>query len=177
MNVKFLNPFVEATYEVLQVETHIQVQRGPLGLEKEPYRTDDVTVIISLIGRVEGNVFYSLSERTAIALASLIMGETFDKFDSLPQSGIAELGNVITGRASVKLAEAGYEATISTPTMLLGKGSTISTLDYTRLVVPMLCAVPDSNIGSIDIHLALREGSARLFHTIDMPAFDRPAIH
>jgi CheY-specific phosphatase CheX len=33
----------------------------------------------------------------------------------LAQSGIAELANVITGRASVKLSQAGYEATISPP--------------------------------------------------------------
>jgi chemotaxis protein CheX len=50
---------------------------------------------------------------------------------------VAELGNVITGRASVKLAEAGYEAVISPPTLLSGKGATISTLDFGRLVVPL----------------------------------------
>lgn len=168
MNVKFLNPFVEAAYEVLQAETNIQMERGSLGLEKEPYRTDDVTVIISLIGRVEGNVFYSMNQQTAVNLASRMLGESLQELTHLAQSGIAELGNVITGRASVKLAEAGFESTISTPTLLMGRGSTISTLDYARLVVPL-----GSEYGSLVIHLALREGKQRNFKTTELPSFEQ----
>jgi chemotaxis protein CheX len=153
MNVKFLNPFVEAAFEVLKAETNITLERGDLGLEKSPYITEDVTVIIALVGRVEGTVFYSMSSDTAISLASRIMGENLDTLNALAQSGIAELGNVITGRASVKLSQAGYEATISPPTLLLGKGATISTVDFQRLVVPLR-----GECGIVDIHLALREG-------------------
>jgi len=153
MNVKFLNPFVEAAFEVLRAETNIALERGDLVLEKTPYVTEDVTVVIALVGRVEGTVFYSMSQPTAIALASKIMGEALESFDALAQSGIAELGNVITGRASVKLAQAGFESTISPPTLLLGKGATISTVDFQRLVVPL-----HGDCGTVDIHLALRDG-------------------
>jgi chemotaxis protein CheX len=85
------------------------------------------------------------------------MGETLDKFDFLAQSGIAELGNVITGRASMKLAEAGYESTISPPALILGKGASISTLEFMRLVVPLLTLA-----GKVMIHLALRPGKNAL---------------
>ncbi len=152
MNVHFLNPFIEAASEVLLSETRYTFSRGDLRLEKDHYHTDDVTVILSLVGEVWGSVFYGMSEKTALTLASKILGETLPVFDSLAQSGVAELGNVITGRAGVKLASNGYEATISPPTLLKGKGATISTLDFTRLVVPLV-----SECGSIDIHLALRE--------------------
>lgn len=164
MNVKFLNPFVEAASEVILFETSIKVSRGELSLEKEPYITDDVMVIISLVGRVVGNVIYGMSEETAIALASKIMGEPFAEFDMLAQSGIAELGNVITGKASVKLTEAGYESVISPPTMLQGKGAFISTLDIARLVVPF-----HSEVGTIAIHLALRESAQRSFNAAQTP--------
>ena len=153
MNVKFLNPFVEAAHEVLQAETGLALTRGDLILKKEAFRTDEVTVILGIIGQVEGNVFYSMTERTAIGLAERMMNEPFESFIELAQSGIAELGNVITGRASVKLSHNGYESTISAPTMLLGKGATISTLDFLRLVLPL-----NSECGSLGIHLALREG-------------------
>ena len=33
MNVKFINPFVEAAFEVLHAETNLNVSRGELGLE------------------------------------------------------------------------------------------------------------------------------------------------
>ena len=153
MNVKFLNPFVEASFEVMTAETGCEITRGNLSLEKGYYVTDDVTVIIALVGMVDGTVFYSMSEETARRLASKILGEKFDEFSSLAQSGIAELGNVITGRASVKLAKAGYETTISPPTVLLGNGASISTLDYPRILLPMT-----SQFGEVLIHLSLREG-------------------
>jgi chemotaxis protein CheX len=172
MNVKFLNPFIEAAFEVLRFETRQDVSRGELLLENGPYRTDDITVILSLVGSVDGTVFYSMAEKTAIGLASLIMGENYPDFNSLAQSGVAELGNVITGKASVKLAEAGYESTISPPAMLLGKGATLSTLDYPRLVLPLHTVA-----GSVTIHLALRQGSLSGVKTPQIPiqkAFVRP---
>jgi chemotaxis protein CheX len=153
MNVKFLNPFVEAAYEILGFETHQSVQRGDLRLDHGSYQTDDVTVIISLVGAVDGTVFYSMSKDVAVGLASVLMGEKFDSLDRLAQSGIAELGNVITGKASMKLAQAGFESNISTPSLIIGKGATISTLEFPRLIVPL-----NTSIGPMVIHLALREG-------------------
>lgn len=154
MNVKFLNPFVDAAYEVLKSETNHEVQRGDLSLDQGNYHTDDLTVILSLVGAVDGTVFYSMSEPTALQLVTIIMGEKYEKLDYLAQSGIAEVGNVITGRASMKLAESGFESTISPPSLILGKGASISTLDYPRLVVPLVTIA-----GKIIIHLALRQGN------------------
>jgi chemotaxis protein CheX len=136
------------------MELHEAVERGDLCLENDLYVTDDVTVVLSLIGEVEGTVFYSMPVEYAMQLASTLMGETISTFGKLAQSGVAELGNVITGRASMKLAEAGFEANISTPSLIIGKGATISTLEYPRLIVPLV-----TSIGTMTIHLALRDGS------------------
>ncbi len=154
MNVKFLNPFVEAAHEVLSIEMHETVQRGDLRLESGSYTTDDVTVIIALVGAVDGTAFFSMSKEAATQLSSVLIGEKLETLNRLAQSGIAELGNVIVGRASMKLSEAGYESNISTPSLILGKGATISTLDYPRLVVPL-----NTTAGSLVIHLALKEGA------------------
>ncbi len=154
MKVQYLIPFVEAAYEVLKAEVNIPLERGDLSLDKGAYITDDVTVIISLVGDIEGIVFFGFSNEAALNIASGMLGENLDEMNGLAQSGIAELGNVITGRASVKLSKNGFQSTISPPTMLLGKGATISTLDFPRVVVPLT-----SKIGRISIHLALREAS------------------
>jgi chemotaxis protein CheX len=159
MNVKFLNPFMEAAYHVLQAEAQLKFSRGSLSLEKEPYHTDDLSVIISLVGHVMGKVLYSMNFVTALALASRMMDETLVELTPLAQSSIAELGNVITGRASVLLSSAGYEAIISTPTVLQGKGAIIPALDFARLVVPLV-----SDLGTLTIHLALHEGNLPQFH-------------
>jgi chemotaxis protein CheX len=170
MNVAFLNPFVEAAYEVLRAEVGVEARRGELGLDKNAYVTADVTVLISLVGQVQGIVSISLEEAAALAFAAQMLGEALPGFNGLAQSGIAELGNVITGRASVKLAEAGFASNISPPTLLLGKGATISTLDFIRLIVPL-----HTGLGTLTIHLALREGVART-SAASIPVPARPAI-
>ena len=166
MNVKFLNPFIDAVYEVLEAETSLQVQRGSLSLETDPYLTQDVTVVIGMVGQVEGSVFYGMSYTMALNLVSRMMGETYESFDTLAQSGIAELGNVITGRASIKLADSGFEATLSPPTLIEGADATISTLDNPRLVVPLM-----SEAGDMVIHLALRE---RTNFSLSTPQIETP---
>jgi chemotaxis protein CheX len=105
-----------------------------------------------------------MSAETGCYLAGQILGEPVNEFDMLAQSGIAELGNVITGRASIKLSQSGFESTISPPTLLLGKGATISTLDYIRLTVPMT-----GKCGTLVIHLALREGRDKNFSAARVP--------
>jgi CheY-specific phosphatase CheX len=47
MNVKFLNPFVSAAFDVFSMELHEAVERGNLLLEDDLYVTDDVTVVLS----------------------------------------------------------------------------------------------------------------------------------
>ncbi len=152
MNVKFLNPFVEAAYMVLESEVGLKAERGEISLNRSAYTADDITVLISLVGQVKGVVLYSMSEATAISIVSAILDQQFEEFDDLAQSGIGELGNVITGQAGQRLASAGIESQISPPTMIIGKGTMVSTLDFQRIVVPL-----DTDFGPLQIHLALRE--------------------
>lgn len=155
MNVKFLNPFVDAAAEVLKAEAKVSISKGTLTLQKSALTTDEVTVLINLVGQVQGVVLFGMSEVVGKSLVSKMMGQEFAEFDNLAQSGVAELGNVISGRATVLLSDAGYQSTISPPTMITGKGVQISTLDFPRIVVPLTC-----EFGEIVIHLALRESQA-----------------
>jgi len=155
MNVKFLNPFVDAAVDVLKAEAKANISKGTITLQKSALTTDEVTVLINLVGQVQGVVLFGLSEKMGMNIVSMMMSQEFSEFDNLAQSGVAELGNVISGRATVMLAEAGFKSTISPPTMIKGKGVQISTLDFPRIVVPLNC-----EYGEMVIHLALRESQA-----------------
>lgn len=151
MDVKLLNPFTEAAAEVLKAEVEETVVRGALTLHKSALTTDDITVLINLVGDVYGTVMYCMAIPTGLKLVSKIMGQEFTTLDSLAQSGIAELGNVISGRAMIKFSQSGYKADISTPTVVTGQGVEISTLDFPRIVVPL-----ETSLGPITVHIALR---------------------
>ncbi|HIC89057.1 MAG TPA: chemotaxis protein CheX, partial [Anaerolineae bacterium] len=147
-----LNPFITAAAEVLEAETGTTLERGEVSLQQATYTTDDVTTVLTLVGDVVGVVLYDMPTQMALALVSKILGQRFEELDELAQSGIGELGNVITGRAGVKLATSGYETRLSVPTLIIGRGTTVSTLDLPHLVVPL-----HTQYGTMRIHLALRE--------------------
>ncbi len=151
MDVKLLNPFIEAAVEVLKAEVDATITRGALSLHKSALTTDDITVLINLVGDVYGLVMYSMDASTGVKLVSKMMGQEFTELDSLAQSGVAELGNVISGRATIKFYQSGYKADISTPTVVTGKGIEISTLDFPRIMVPL-----STDLGLITVHLALK---------------------
>lgn len=152
MDVKFLNPFIQAAVEVLKTEVDSNAVRGDISMHKSSLTSDDITVLINLIGDVYGVVMYGMSTTTCLNLVSKIMGQEFAEFNALAQSGVAELGNVISGQATIRFSESGYKSNISTPTVLNGNGVEISTLDFPRIVVPL-----ETQHGVLTVHLALRE--------------------
>jgi chemotaxis protein CheX len=156
MKVEFVNPFIQAATEVLDSELGGATSRGTLRMQKSAVTTDEVTSILGVTGSVAGIVFYSMSQDTARAMVSRMMGQDFDQFDELAQSGIGELGNVITGRAGVLLAEAGYSSNITPPALVLGKGTMVTTLDLNRLVFPL-----ETEVGTFEIQVVLREAAER----------------
>lgn len=154
MRLEFINPFVTAAYEVLAKELDAQVERGKITLQKSAYTTQDVTTLIGVAGKVQGNVLYGMSVLTAKDMVSRMMGgEVIEELDEMALSAIGEIGNVVTGRASVLLANAGFPSQISPPTIIMGNNIQISTLDVQRLVVPL-----STQFGTLEIHIALREG-------------------
>ena len=151
MKVEFVNPFIQAVTEVLESELGGQSQRGELRLHRSAVTTDEVTAIVCVTGTVAGLVLYSMDETTALAILSRTMNQDFREFDALAQSGIGELGNVITGRAGVLLAEAGYPSNMTPPAVVVGKGTMVTTLDLNRLVLPL-----ETDLGSLEVQIVLR---------------------
>ena len=151
MKVEFVNPFIQAATEVLESELGGESQRGELRLHKSAVTTDEVTAIVGITGTVMGLVLYSMNETTALAILSRTMNQDFGEFDALAQSGIGELGNVITGRAGVLLSQAGYPSNMTPPAVVVGTGTMVTTLDLNRLVLPLETAV-----GSLEVQIVLR---------------------
>lgn len=153
MKVEFINPFVQAAYDVLKTELNVEAEKGQLGIEESSMTTqEEVTVLIGVTGKLQGVVMYSLGERTAKNMVGGMIGERLPVFNEIVESGIAEMGNVISGLASAKLEAAGYICTIAPPTVIAGRGVVISTVNIKKLVIPL-----KTQHGDIRISVALKE--------------------
>ena len=151
MRAEIINPFLQATNEVLESELGAAPTRGQIGLQRSAYTSNEVTAVVAVTGNVAGMVLLAMSEATARGVVSKMMGQEFEEFDALAQSGIAEVGNVITGRAAVLLADAGFPSDLAPPMLLVGRGTLISTLDVQRLVIPV-----ETEFGKIEVQVALK---------------------
>jgi chemotaxis protein CheX len=151
LKVEFINPFIQAATEVLESELGGDAQRGSVRVQKSAFTTDEVTALVGVTGTVSGMVMYSMNEATARSIASRMMGQEFAEFDALAQSGIGELGNVITGRAGVLLSDAGYASNITPPALVVGKGTMVTTLELNRLVFPL-----ETDVGELEVQIVLK---------------------
>lgn len=152
VRLELVGPFLEAAARVISQECGETVGKGSLHRVRSPQTSNDVSALIAITGGVAGLVIYSMTHATACGFASKMMGEPVHELDAIGQSAIGELANMITGQAGIGLERNGFPSDMSPPVLLLGKGSSIATLNLTRLVVPLVVS-----FGEFNIDLAIKE--------------------
>jgi len=157
MRVEFINPFMEAADEVLLQLVQLQTNRGRLALKMPNQSYPDLCIVLGVVGKVEGQVIYGMDNKTACQIASkMMMGLAVEQLDDMAKSAVAELGNMITGRATIGLEHAGYGCEISPPTLITGANISISSPSTQILVVPL-----NTEVGTIDLHVGLEEAKEK----------------
>ena len=147
-----LEPFVAAARDVLEQELGCEVRAGKLAVAADTCTSQEVTAIIGIVGQLTGMAMYGMSEATALAIVGQLMGSPVEELDDLALSGIGELANVITGRATTLIARLGLHVDIAPPVLLQGAGSRVSTAGIQRLVVPLV-----TDFGTVEAQLAVKE--------------------
>ncbi len=152
MKVQYINPFVTAAFSVIEMVLNMKPVKGALAMKPAVFTSQQCNIITGVTGKVEGQVVYGMSLLTADKIASTMLGQQIRTFDQLAASAIAELGNMITGNASMLLTEAGFPCDITPPSIIRGTNVKMSTLNIPALVVP-ICM----EIGEIELTVSLQE--------------------
>lgn len=154
MNVEYINPFIEASQSVLTMMTGSKPVLGKVYLKKVPFPSDDIAVIVGLTGRIRGQVVISLSNDTALTVASAMMGGVaLAELDDISKSAISELGNMIMGNTATILSSRGIGIEITPPSLLVGQNMVITPAHMRTVCVPLLLA----DEKSIEINVSLEE--------------------
>ncbi len=154
MRVEYINPFVEAAFNVLKEVLGTEITRGDLYLKSTSQPVMGVTAIVGLAGGVEGRVLFDMSLETALAIASAMNSEELANFDDLAKATISELANMITAQAVTKLHDLGFEFDLTPPALFTGKNMEVANLNVEALIVPV-----EMPLGKIEINVAIRERS------------------
>ena len=125
MKAEFVDAFLSPAVDVWKRELGIELTFGEAEAVTGPFTTEDLTAIIGVTGSLAGNVFYELSNETSLSVAGAMRETSFEEMDELALSAIGELANMITGSATIALAETNYDCDI-TPPVLLPKGASVT---------------------------------------------------
>ncbi|GMO30951.1 MAG: chemotaxis protein CheX [Termitinemataceae bacterium] len=158
MRVEYINPFVEATFNVLKeylVPVNADVKRGDLFLKEASMQIMGVAALVGLAGDVEGRVLFDMSKETALKVAGAMNGgETFTALDEMVKATITELANQIAAQAVTKLHELGFKFDLTPPALFSGEHMEISNnLKVEALIVPMEMGP----LGKIEVNVVVRE--------------------
>ena len=151
MQAGFVNSFIKAVDEIFPAVTGRSLERGKPYVKENPFAADTVAVVVGVTGDVKGQVVYSFKNGCALGVASAMCGTELSDLDELATSAVAELCNMISGRASMNLDEmAGKKAVISPPAVLVGESMKV-------FVKPPILCVPfgSAECGGFELNCAL----------------------
>lgn len=152
MRVEYINPFVEAAYNILTEVLGGEVKRGELYLKSTSMPVMGVAALVGLAGDVEGRVIFDMKLDTAMKIASQMNNEDLKAFDDLAKATITELANLITAQAVTKLHDLGFRFDLTPPALFTGDNMEISDHEVEALIVPM-----ETVQGKVEVNVAIRD--------------------
>ena len=155
MKEEYVNSFLVPAQLVWKRELGHDLTVESAEIVSHQFTTDDLTAIIGVSGRLEGNVLYGWTEESAIKVVSTMMGEEVEDLRTdLALSALGELANMITGNAATLLSQVGYPCQISPPVIVEPRGSRFTIMGSTQMLVSFT-----SPIASLSVRISLRETS------------------
>ncbi len=137
MDVNLVNPFIDATVNVLETMAFTKAQANKPYLKEDDMARGDVSGIIGLTGETSGTISVSFTENSILAIVSNMFGEEVKEISDEIEDAVGEIANMISGQARQKLEEGGRSLKAAIPTVIKGKDHTITHMTpYPIIAVP-----------------------------------------
>ncbi|MBN2533260.1 MAG: chemotaxis protein CheX [Spirochaetales bacterium] len=119
MEIKYINPFIEATKGVFfNFFNKTPDVKTPYLIRKEEPHKWDISAIIGIAGEARGAVVLSFSKFLATYLTSILVDREVKEIDDDVVDTLGEMVNIIAGNAKKGLEE--YMLVISLPSIVTG---------------------------------------------------------
>lgn len=149
MDVRYINPFLSAVKEVFETMIEVSFSMGKPCLKKDGIPSHEVSSIIGISGEVTGSVVINLSEKTALQLASALLGDELAELDEDCIDAIGEIANMVAGNAKNGFPVA--NTSLSVPTVVIGKHE----VNYPSSI-PIISIPCETTEGKFGVDIALK---------------------
>ncbi len=138
MNVEFINPFLNATINVISTMAFCEIKAGAPIIRKTNTTSGVVTGFIGLAGpNVIGSVIISFTKESILEIVSKMLGEEFTEITPDVEDAVGEITNMIVGGAKRILSSKGFKFDMAIPTIIKGENVSINLKTRgARIVIP-----------------------------------------
>mgnify|MGYP000997162531 CR=1 FL=1 len=128
MDVNSINPVLAAFASILPQIGFQTVEKKGVSLGGSKLVSKGLIVNIGVMGPLKGSILIGMDLESAKKFASkMMMGMPVEELDSLAQSAISEMSNMVCANACTNFAATGLaDLDISPPTLLLGKNAKVN---------------------------------------------------
>lgn len=138
MKQEYINPFIRASLDVLQVTSQIEFATSKPYIKKSPFKPEEVLISVGITGQVRGHAVISMDESVAKLIASkMMMGMQVDSLDEMAKSALSELGNMVMGNVATLLYNQGVTVDITPPSLMVGENISISSNEMVTICIPL----------------------------------------
>ncbi|MDR3591653.1 MAG: chemotaxis protein CheX [Negativicutes bacterium] len=127
MDVNMINPILAAFANIIPQIGFQTVEKKAVALQGSVIKNEGVMVNIGVMGPLKGVILIGMDIASAKQFASkMMMGMPVAELDSLAQSAISEMGNMVCANACIQFSQVGIGGLdISPPTLLIGEGGMV----------------------------------------------------
>jgi chemotaxis protein CheX len=155
MKAEFINPIVQATYDVLQEVLATEISRCTLGRHADVLPLHRISLLSGMNGSVEGYVLLSMPLDVVLSIAAVISGEEVAVLDDVAQAATIGLMDTIMQEAGLRLQDAGVKVAAAPAALFWGQGVRLSCAEIETAVIPL-----QMPLGTVELTVALREAQA-----------------
>ncbi|TYQ16675.1 UNVERIFIED_CONTAM: chemotaxis protein CheX [Acetivibrio alkalicellulosi] len=139
MKKEYIETIAEVGVSLLSQITNFSVSSKESYKRDKPYYSDNVAVMIALVGSIRGHAVFTLSKEFACKIVSAMMGGfEVNDLDDMAKSALAELANMTIGNCGISLSKHGLTLDIGPPTVLLGEKMEISFDKMSVITIPFI---------------------------------------
>jgi chemotaxis protein CheX len=132
-----INHFLRAASFVFD-QFHLPFKIGNPSIKSSPFSGNEVLTVVGITGDHRGHMYIGGSVSNALKVVSVLMGQDRLTLDSVEQSAVAEMANMICGNAVSIFAKENVTLYISPPFLVMGKHIEVPTLKLSLVSVPII---------------------------------------
>lgn len=125
MDVTLINPFINATINVLETMAFVTVTPGKPYAKRDNTAVGDVTGVLGLTGVANGTIAVTFEENCILTVVSNMFGEEMVSLNDDIADAVGELTNMISGQARKELDDVGRVFKAAIPSVITGRNHTI----------------------------------------------------